>query len=71
MRRACKAGTGAGSELLGACNMRANAQGAVVVRVPVNDDVTELIIDYPDGRFLCMVRNDGMVESLTRMRAKH
>ena len=64
------AGTGAGSELLGACNMRANAQGAVVVRVPVNDDVTELIIDYPDGRFLCMVRNDGMVESLTRMRAK-
>lgn len=63
--------SGTGSELLGACNIRANAQGAVVVRVPVNGDVTELIIDYPDGRFLCMVRNDGMVESLTRMRAKH
>lgn len=64
------AAIGAGAELLGACNLRAKASGALVTRVPVNDDVTELIIDYPDGRFLCMVRNDGLVESLTRLRGK-
>ena len=57
-------------ELLGACNVRAKADGALVTRVPVNDQVTELIIDYPDGRFLCMVRNDGLVESLSRLRGR-
>lgn len=61
---------GPGAELLGACNIRAAASGALVTRVPVNDSVTELIIDYPDGRFLCMVRNDGLVQSLTRMKAR-
>jgi len=61
---------GQGGELLGACNVRAGASGALVTRVPVNDDVTELIVDYPDGRFLCMVRNDGQVQSLTRMRKR-
>lgn len=61
---------GAGNELLGACNVRAKADGALVTRVPVNDQTTELIVDYPDGRFLCMVRNDGMVESLTPIRKR-
>lgn len=61
--------TGGGdSTLLGACNVRAGAQGALVTRVPVGETGTELIIDYPDGRYVCMVRNDGMVQSLTRMR---
>jgi len=35
--------------------------------VPVNDEAAELIIDYPDGRYLCMARNDGQVMSLTRL----
>lgn len=61
---------GADAPLLGACNARAQADGALVTRVPVNDSVTELIVDYPDGRYLCMVRNDGLVESLTRLRKK-
>ena len=61
---------GAGNELLGACNVRAKAAGALVTRVPVNDQTTELIVDYPDGRFLCMVRNDGLVESLTPIRKR-
>ncbi len=69
-RPPASAGMGAARELLGACNMRANADGALVTRVPVNDQVTELIIDYPDGRFLCMVRNDGLVESLSRIRGR-
>lgn len=60
--------TSTGSTLLGACNVRAKEQGALVTRVPVNDQVTELIVDYPDGRYLCMVRNDGFVQSLTRLR---
>ncbi|MCD9085207.1 DUF3011 domain-containing protein [Stenotrophomonas sp. SY1] len=69
-RPAAAVGMGVAGELLGACNVRANADGALVTRVPVNDQVTELIIDYPDGRFLCMVRNDGLVQSLTRIRGK-
>jgi len=55
---------------LRACDARANAQGKVVTRVPVNAQTTELIIDYPDGRRLCMVRNDGLVESLTPLRKR-
>lgn len=69
-RPAAPVGMGVAGELLGACNVRANADGALVTRVPVNDQVTELIVDYPDGRFLCMVRNDGLVESLTRIRGR-
>ncbi len=57
----------AGAGLLGACNRRARASGALVTRVPVNDEAAELIIDYPDGRYLCMARNDGQVMSLTRL----
>ena len=56
------------AELLGAWNVRAGNSGALVTRVRVNADVTELIIDYPDGRYLCMARNDGFVQSLTRMK---
>lgn len=56
-----------GAGLLGACNRRARASGALVTRVPVNDEAAELIIDYPDGRYLCMARNDGQVMSLTRL----
>ena len=56
--------------LLGACNTRAGKQGALVTRVPVNDATTELIVDYPDGRYLCMVRNDGLVESLKPLRKR-
>ena len=60
----------AGATLLGACNVRARAQGALVTKVPVGDSVTEMIVDYPDGRYLCMVRNDGYVQSLTVLRKK-
>lgn len=60
----------AGDMLLGACNARAGAQGAQVTRVPVNAQVTELIVDYPDGRYLCMVGNEGAVQSLTRLRVR-
>ena len=61
---------GSGSDLLGACNARARADGNQVTRVPVNDSVTELIVDYPDGRYLCMVGNDGQVQSLTPLRRR-
>ncbi|BDU16750.1 DUF3011 domain-containing protein [Lysobacter auxotrophicus] len=60
----------AGDTLLGACNARAGKQGALVTLVPVNDEVTELIVDYDDGRYLCMVRNDGRVESLGPIRKR-
>nr|WP_295381936.1 DUF3011 domain-containing protein [Pseudoxanthomonas sp.] len=61
---------GMDTTLLGACNARAQAEGALVTRLPVNDTVTELIVDYPEGRFLCMVRNDGLVQSLTQIRKR-
>ena len=54
--------------LLGACNTRARGHGALVTKVPVGNDVTEMIIDYRDGRYVCMVRNDGFVQSLTPTR---
>lgn len=59
---------GSGPSALAACDRQARAAGSLVTRVPVNDDVLEVIIDYPDGRYLCMVRSDGWVQSLTRMR---
>lgn len=59
-----------GGVLLGACNLRADADGALVTRVPVNDTVDELIVDYPDGRYLCMVTKEGQVQSLTRLKAR-
>lgn len=65
-----KAAAAANDTLLGACNTRAGQQGAVVTRVPVNDATTELIVDCPDGRYLCMVRNDGLVESLEPLRKR-
>jgi len=57
----------AGAGLLGACNRRVGVSGALVTRVPVNDEAAELIVDHPDGRYLCMARNDGQVMSLTRL----
>lgn len=59
-----------GAGLLGACNRRAGASGVLVTRVPVNDEAAELIVDYPDGRYLCMARNDGQVMSLTRLKGQ-
>lgn len=59
---------GQDATLLGACNARAGTTGNMTNRVPVNDDYVELIIEYPDGRYLCMIRNDGMVLSLTRLK---
>ncbi|MCD5966057.1 DUF3011 domain-containing protein [Stenotrophomonas maltophilia] len=58
----------AGDTALGAFNMRKGAQGALVTQMPVGSDYQELIIDYPDGRFLCMMRNNGQVQSVTPVR---
>ncbi|MEM1487603.1 DUF3011 domain-containing protein [Stenotrophomonas geniculata] len=58
----------AGDTALGSCNMRKSAQGTPVTQMPVGSDYQELIIDYPDGRFLCMMRNNGQLQSLTPMR---
>ncbi len=58
----------AGDTALGACNMSKSAQGTLVTQVPVGSDYQELIIDYPDGRFLCMMRNNGQVQTLTPIR---
>ncbi|MBH1490111.1 DUF3011 domain-containing protein [Stenotrophomonas muris] len=60
----------AGDTALGSCNMRKGAQGTLVTRMPVGSDYQELIIDYPDGRFLCMMRNNGQVQSLTPVRRR-
>lgn len=38
--------------------------------MPVGSDYQELIIDYPDGRFLCMMRNNGQVQSVTPVRRR-
>lgn len=69
-RSSTRGAAASGSNLLGACDARARADGTEVTRVPVNDSVTELIVDYPDGRFLCMVGNDGQVQSLTPLRKR-
>ncbi|KRG56580.1 DUF3011 domain-containing protein [Stenotrophomonas maltophilia] len=58
----------AGDTALGSCNMRKGAQGTLVTQMPVGSDYQELIIDYPDGRFLCMMRNNGQVQSMTPVR---
>ncbi|MDW7599529.1 hypothetical protein A7X84_11015 [Stenotrophomonas maltophilia] len=60
----------AGDTALGSCNMRKGAQGTLVTQMPVGSDYQELIIDYPDGRFLCMMRNSGQVQSLTPVRRR-
>lgn len=61
---------GGGSYLLRACNQRASDQGSLVTSIPVNDDVTELIVDYGESRYLCMVNNTGSVLSLTRIKKR-
>lgn len=60
----------AGDTALSSCNMRKGAQGTLVTQMPVGSDYQELIIDYPDGRFLCMMRNNGQVQSLTPVRRR-
>ena len=60
----------AGDTALDSCNMRKGAQGTLVTQMPVGSDYQELIIDYPDGRFLCMMRNNGQVQSLTPVRRR-
>ena len=60
----------AGDTALGSCNLRKGAQGTLMTRMPVGSDYQELIIDYPDGRFLCMMRNNGQVQSLTPVRRR-
>lgn len=60
----------AGGNLLDACDRRAGSRGTEVTRVAVNADVTELIVDYPDGRYMCMARNDGQVQSITPLRRR-
>ncbi len=59
-----------GGTALGSCNTRKGAQGTLVTQVPVGSDYQELIIDYPDGRFLCMLRNNGEVQSVTPVRRR-
>ncbi len=58
------------SDLQQACDGRAGARGSQVTRVAVNDNLTELILDYPDGRYMCLVGNDGQVQSLTQLRRR-
>lgn len=62
--------TAPSGDTLGACNTRKGAQGTLVTQVPVGSDYQELIVDYPDGRFLCMLRNTGEVQSLTPLRRR-
>lgn len=71
-RNASKAANSAppGDTALGSCNMRKGAQGTLVTQMPVGSDYQELIIDYPDGRFLCMMRNNGEVQSLAPLRRR-
>lgn len=59
-----------GGTALGSCNTRKGAQGKLVTQVPVGSDYQELVIDYPDGRFLCMLRNNGEVQSVTPVRRR-
>ncbi|ENE1250778.1 DUF3011 domain-containing protein [Stenotrophomonas maltophilia] len=59
-----------GDTALGSCNMSKGAQGTLVTQMPVGSDYQELIIDYPDGRFLCMMRNNGQVQSVTPLRRR-
>jgi len=60
-------GRGGRADLLQACDDRARADGSEVTRVAVNQDLMELIVNYPDGRYLCLVHTDGTVQSLTRL----
>lgn len=55
---------------LAACNARKGEQGSLVTQVPVGDDYTEVIADYADGRFMCMVTRDGNVQSVTPLRKR-
>ncbi len=55
---------------MAACNARNGGNGRLVTQLPVGERYTEVIVDYDDGRQLCMVGNDGTVLSLTPMRRR-
>lgn len=59
-----------GQGALAACNARNGGNGRLVTQLPVGERYTEVIVDYDDGRQLCMVGNDGTVLSLTPMRRR-
>ena len=60
----------AGGSPLAACDARKGGQGRLVTQLPVGDTHTEVIVDYDDGRYLCMVTNEGEVSSLTALRRR-
>lgn len=55
---------------LAACDARKGGQGRLVTQLPVGDTHTEVIVDYDDGRYLCMVTNEGEVSSLGALRRR-
>lgn len=55
---------------LDACNKRQGSAGTLVTSLPVGTDYRELIVQYPEGRYVCMLRNDGSVLSVTRARGQ-
>jgi len=65
--RASVASVGADAGL-NACNARQGSAGTLVTSLPVGSDYRELIVQYPEGRYVCMLRNDGSVLSVTRVR---
>lgn len=65
-----RGGNGGGGPALAACDDRKGERGTLVTQLPVGDSYTEVIVDYADGRHLCMVTRDGAVSSLTPMRRR-
>lgn len=56
-----------GGNVLVVCNVRKGEDGVLVIQVLVGECYMEVIVDYVDGCYLCMVGNDGMVFSLICM----
>lgn len=62
--------TAATGSAIAACDTRKGQVGRLVTQVPVGQTHTEVIVDYNDGRYLCMVTVAGEVSSLTPVRAR-